>query len=339
MRWIGIAALGLVLWTANALGWGNPGHATVCQIAYLNLTPAAKAEVDRLVPLGPLGAVGNQHMTHPYESFSRACTFPDNPHTRGDEHFVNYDRALRAVPPVGNPPRTAAQNCAPQPVCLFTAIEGDLATLRSTTASDAQRARALFYLGHWVGDIHQPLHVSYADDRGGNYLTTSGPCHSDHSHPSQNDVLHSAWDKCLVEYVFQHLPGGTSLPTTTAQNQWSNAALAGADLNSHIAAGKWAEWTASVPLDWAREGYVYTRTPGVGYCIRHNTQCWYSSTSRLYSGGAHGAMRNEPMNPAYLHTYGAVVAERLQQGGVRLAHMLNVALDPNCRSAAPSPRC
>ena len=30
---------------------------------------------------------------------------------------------------------------------------------------------ALKFLGHWIGDLHQPLHVSYADDKGGNHVT------------------------------------------------------------------------------------------------------------------------------------------------------------------------
>jgi hypothetical protein len=31
-------------------------------------------------------------------------------------------------------------------------------------------------VGHWVGDIHQPLHVSFEDDRGGNSVLVTGLC-------------------------------------------------------------------------------------------------------------------------------------------------------------------
>ena len=41
----------------------------------------------------------------------------------------------------------------------------------------------------WVGDIHQPLHVSFEDDRGGNSVLVTGLCDAN---------LHSAWDACLV---------------------------------------------------------------------------------------------------------------------------------------------
>jgi S1/P1 Nuclease len=37
-----------------------------------------------------------------------------------------------------------------------------------------ERLEALEYLGHWVGDVDQPLHVSFQDDRGGNDLGVSG---------------------------------------------------------------------------------------------------------------------------------------------------------------------
>jgi hypothetical protein len=40
-----------------------------------------------------------------------------------------------------------------------------------------------------VGDVHQPLHVSFEDDRGGNNITVVGECQG---------KLHAAWDSCLV---------------------------------------------------------------------------------------------------------------------------------------------
>ena len=65
--------------------------------------------------------------------------------------------------------------CHGVPKCLFTAITVDREVLRTSTDDQAKLA-SLKYLGHWVGDIHQPLHVSFADDRGGNFIRESGPC-------------------------------------------------------------------------------------------------------------------------------------------------------------------
>jgi len=35
------------------------------------------------------------------------------------------------------------------------------------TSTDDAALASLKYLGHWIGNIQQPLHVSFADDRGG----------------------------------------------------------------------------------------------------------------------------------------------------------------------------
>jgi hypothetical protein len=47
-----------------------------------------------------------------------------------------------------------------------TAIASDLTILSDPTASDPDNVKALKFLGHWVGDVHQPLQVSFQDDRG-----------------------------------------------------------------------------------------------------------------------------------------------------------------------------
>jgi len=59
-----------------------------------------------------------------------------------------------------------------------------------TAVSDTSKLRALKFFGHWVGDVHQPLYVSFKDDRGGNLIKGTGPC--EHN-------LHAVWDDCIVE--------------------------------------------------------------------------------------------------------------------------------------------
>ena len=52
------------------------------------------------------------------------------------------------------------------PLCVVTAIDADLAILSQADAPAPARLAALKFLGHWVGDVHQPLHVSFKDDSG-----------------------------------------------------------------------------------------------------------------------------------------------------------------------------
>ena len=83
----------------------------------------------------------------------------------------------------------ATATCQGVPTCLFTAIVTDREVLQ-TSSDDQAKLASLKFLGHWVGDIHQPLHVSFADDHGGNFIRESGPC---------VNSLHTVWDTCIIE--------------------------------------------------------------------------------------------------------------------------------------------
>ena len=63
--------------------------------------------------------------------------------------------------------------------------------LADRAASPAERAEALRFLIHFMGDLHQPLHVADDDDRGGNQrpVTLLG-------HPTD---LHKVWDGELID--------------------------------------------------------------------------------------------------------------------------------------------
>ena len=290
MRWMIAAAFPLLLGIAPgpARAWGAGGHYTVCEIAYLNLTPTAKAEVDRLIAAG-----GG------FDSFTRSCTFPDKPLQRASEHFVNYDRSVRRVPggacPGGQP-------------CIIEAIVGDLAVLRSPAASDDDKSKALKFIGHWYGDIHQPLHVSFADDQGGNQIEQrGGPCEVS---------LHRVWDTCVIE---QRLFG----PGT---DRYARAQAAAAILNHQVTGAQRLRWRRSEPWRWAAESYRLSRRAATGYCIMKSGACRYSATEPLYVTDA--AKRVQTVDEAYLDRAGKIVARRLKRAGIRLADALNQSFDP-----------
>jgi hypothetical protein len=64
-----------------------------------------------------------------------------------------------------------------------------MSSLALATDEDDQ-LRALKGLGHWVGDLHQPMHVSFHDARGANKVDVDAPCSSN---------LHAVWDTCIIE--------------------------------------------------------------------------------------------------------------------------------------------
>jgi S1/P1 Nuclease len=289
MRWIIAAAFAFCFFFAPspAHAWGESGHYTVCEIAYLNLTHAARTEVDRLIEAG-----GG------YDSFTQSCTFPDKPRQRASEHFANYARST---------PRVTGPGCPGGRPCILSAIDGDLAILRSSSASDADKSKALKFIGHWYGDIHQPLHISFADDQGGNLVDVRGPCQFS---------LHSVWDTCIVEKrIFG--PGS---------DRYARARAAAAALNATITPRQRQVWVQSAPWRWAAESYLITRRPMTGYCIPKPGSCWYSATEQSYA--ANDPKRVQAVDNAYLDWAKGIVADRLKRAGIRLAHSLNKSFDP-----------
>jgi S1/P1 Nuclease len=174
------------------------------------------------------------------------------------------------------------------PACVVTAIKKDFEVLSSSNASQAQKLESLKFLGHWVGDIHQPLHVSFEDDRGGNSIPVSGLCSSN---------LHSAWDTCLVIKAVGEDVGG-----------------AATDRMKTITPARIESWTHSAPMDWANEPFVIAEQAQTKYCIRQGASCDHPS----------GKVK---IDAAYVAVKTPIVGEQLQKAGVRLAHLLDAALD------------
>ena len=163
--------LALVSQCGNAHAWGDEGHKIVCEIAFRLAQPDTRAAIRKLI-----------RSDTEFDTFSESCVFPDHPRKRASEHFINLARDSSGV--------SSDDDCPQAEKCALSAILNDSKVLASKSAKKADRLLALKFLGHWVGDIHQPLHVSFEDDRGGNNITVSGLC---------SGKLHSTWDTCLVE--------------------------------------------------------------------------------------------------------------------------------------------
>jgi hypothetical protein len=301
LRWLLAAFAFAVTLGASppALAWGDSGHRTVCEIALRNLTPAARAEVSRLLQAHP-AILGANPLNAEY---GWACTYPDHPAESGPgrrspEHFVNYPRSLAQVTGPG---------CGVNDPCIVSAIAADFAILRSRWSLDRQRAEALVYLGHWLGDIHQPLHSSFEDDRGGNDINVRGLCTSS---------LHSAWDTCILTDR-QQLGSRPSLEAIRAlAARWSGQVV---DIDR-------AAWLSSQPWQWTAESYVETLRPEVAYCIVRPDGCGYSETQATWAQGQ--AKRSVLIDAAYADRAMPIIQRRISQAGIRLAHLINLALDP-----------
>jgi hypothetical protein len=88
-----------------------------------------------------------------------------------------------------------ARDCAPSPQgdCIIAAIDRFSAVLADASRPADERAEALRFLAHFVADLHQPLHATTNNDRGGNdtKVTFFG----------QPTNLHAVWDYGLMEHT------------------------------------------------------------------------------------------------------------------------------------------
>jgi len=268
MRCILLVILLLGSFCGSALAWGDTAHQVICEVAFRLAKPATQAEIQRLI---------NSNPSATFPDFSESCVLADHQRTRPAEHFLNLPRDSAGL---------SADQCPLAPKCVLTAILSDLKIVSSKNEPDASRLFALESLGHWVGDIHQPMHVSFLDDRGGNTISVSGCARN----------LHAVWDSCLVDYAVGR-----------------DVVKAAASLMAMITPDMQAQWTSFSPRDWDNETFAIAKADRTRYCVVHDQSCDPTGESLT-------------ITTEYLESNKLVVQEQLQKAAVRLARILDTAL-------------
>jgi hypothetical protein len=87
--------------------------------------------------------------------------------------------------------QTYAEVGAPEEGDALSALDRFAATVRDPGASRKEKALALPFIVHIVGDVHQPLHAGNGDDRGGNDVKVLWF--------GDSTNLHSVWDTQMIE--------------------------------------------------------------------------------------------------------------------------------------------
>ena len=201
MRAILFGFLASCLSCGSASAWGCEGHQIVALIARAHLTPEASAAVDQLLQQSPIDPALNRFCKdRPAEPMADAATWADDTKSAektGVWHYV--DIPLTVSSPGGSlaawcPAISPSVGGKDRPGCVTNAIEYEWGILRDASRPTAERATALRYIIHFVGDIHQPLHDSDNDDRGGNctalrFYAEDRPAN-----------LHAIWDYKLIEH-------------------------------------------------------------------------------------------------------------------------------------------
>ncbi len=66
--------------------------------------------------------------------------------------------------------------------------------------------------------------------------------------------------------------------------------------------------------------------PSVGYCVPNDLACWYSAENKLFDEGE--VVRKVTVDGQYIDTHSPMVEDRLSRAGVRLANLLDLAMQP-----------
>jgi hypothetical protein len=154
-------------------------------VAEAYLTPEAKAQVAELLKNQSLADVA------PWADEYRS-THPET----APWHFVDIPRSAatfdrnRDCPVSATDPKSPWRDCVTDRILYFEGRLGD------DSLSPAERAIALKFLVHLIGDIHQPFHAM-GDDRGGNNINVtflgSSQCET------YKCNLHGVWDDSMIE--------------------------------------------------------------------------------------------------------------------------------------------
>jgi nuclease S1 len=188
------ACLGAVLGSVPVAAWGPQGHRLVAQIAEGRLSPVARQNIRWLLDGGSLADVA-----------SWADEQVDELRQTGPWHYVNipnqatrYDRDRDCPRQPGVRAGTRADRWRD---CIVDRILYNEAQLMDVALDRADRATALKFLVHLVGDIHQPFH-GLADERGGNDIpvTLFGSANCGEGSRTAPCNLHGVWDSGLMAH-------------------------------------------------------------------------------------------------------------------------------------------
>ncbi len=254
----------------------------IAAVADRELTPDVRTEVARLAKIGAADINSDPYGAAVWADDVRR----DRPES-APWHYISLYFRKDGKAAQGKP---ADEN-------VVVAIRRFSAVLANRTKPDAERAEALRWVMHFVGDIHQPLHAvtfesdAHAEgDRGGNsYALLPAKALGDPEHAPKQ--LHSLWD--LGVGLFPSIPRPLTPETSAIVRRQADTLIAALPPEGFPERGE------TDPAKWADESHALA--VDVAYAVPEGT---------------------EP-TAAYLAKGENVAARRATLAGYRLADLLN----------------
>ncbi|GFP84664.1 endonuclease 2 [Phtheirospermum japonicum] len=271
-------ALFLLFCVPTAYGWGIDGHHIICKLAQPRLTKAAASAVSELLP------------PDAQNDLSSLCSWADRVrfryHWSAPLHFIDTPDNLCTY----QYKRDCKDEAGVEDRCVAGAINNYTTQLLSyantSSAPQYNLTEALLFLSHFIGDIHQPLHVGFTSDRGANTI--------DVHWYRRKSVLHHVWDTNIIETAEKRFYDSDVNQLIDALQQnittvWSDQATAWEACNKTACPDLYASEGIKAACDWAYKGVE----------------------------------EDSILEDDYFLSRRPVVNLRLAQGGVRLAATLN----------------
>ena len=166
----GFLLVSFVLVPANTIAWGEKGHNLVAEIAFSNLNGNTRNQVLQFLDGMTIQEAANWMDTKRNDpSFDYMKPF----------HYVNFEAGTAVTTLNGDN--------------IINSINGAIQKLENYKSLSREEVKFnLLLLFHLVGDLHQPLHVGYGIDKGGNKIQVRF-C-------GKGTNLHKLWDTDMIEH-------------------------------------------------------------------------------------------------------------------------------------------
>lgn len=323
------------LMPTDARAWGREGHQVVARIAARHLTAKTKTALLNLLQADP-NDLGMCKQKNKLED-QLACVSvwaddarkePEFASTAG-LHFVNIPTFV----PSGEQHYDAARDCV-NGNCVIGGIAKYRAILADKSQSNAERALALKFIVHFIGDMHQPLHtaqdhdqdaknvenqppITDKGDRGGNLKLVTWLGESASPFGCWN--LHAVWDDGILEH-----------------NQASDLALT-QTLDAALTPKKLSALQKGTTIDWVNEAFALSLSKAYKLpapqasdkvCEVKNGDKRDCDTFSPQVCGANEVHYRYHLDNGYFTQNLPTVKAQLTSAGARLAKFLNDIFDP-----------
>jgi len=188
----------------QSMAWGTTGHRVCGQIAESYLTPKAKAAIHAILGNESIAMASNWAdfiKSDPQYSYTSPWHYIDldKPYTYPElVDFLNHDTNVDA----------------------YTKINFLIGDLKKPGLSRYTKEFDLKMLIHIVEDVHQPMHVAHADDKGGNDFKVTW-----FNEPTN---LHAVWDTKLIDFQqlsYTEYAAAINHTTPAQRAEWQSAPI------------------------------------------------------------------------------------------------------------------